>query len=117
MVLRASSRSWQVVDLALERRELRVPAEGQLDRGDEVALLERLHEVGDRAGVAGLLDEVALGEGGEDQDRGEALTGDLACRGQAVEPWHLDVEDREVGRRLRTSSIASSPRPVSPTTS
>ena len=54
-------------------------AERHLDRRQEVGALERLDEVGQRAGVAGLLDEVALAERGEDQHRGPALAGDLAC--------------------------------------
>ena len=77
-----------------------MPAERDLDRGDEVALLERLHDVAQRAGVARLLDEVVLRERGEDQDGGEALARDVAGGGEAVHARHLDVEDREVGLRL-----------------
>ena len=58
--------------LVLERDDLLEAPERHLDRGDQVALLERLHEVGERAGVARLVDEVALRERGEDQDRGRA---------------------------------------------
>ena len=59
--------------------------------------LERLDQVGQRAGVAGLLDQVALAEGGEDQHGGPALAGDLAGGREPVEARHLDVEDGEVG--------------------
>src|SRR5262245_65736725 len=34
-----------VLDLALERRELREPADGDLDRRHQIALLERLDEI------------------------------------------------------------------------
>ena len=66
--------------LVLERDDLLEAAERHLDRRDEVALLERLHEVRERAGVACLLDEVALRERGEDQHRGEPLARDRAGR-------------------------------------
>ena len=46
--------------------------------GMQLVLLERLDQVGEGAGVAGLLDQVALAEGGEDDDRGPPLAGDLA---------------------------------------
>jgi hypothetical protein len=75
-------------------------AEGDLDGGDQLAALERLDQVGEGAGVAGLLDEVALAEGREDQHGGPALAGDLAGGGQPVEAGHLDVEDGEVGLEL-----------------
>ena len=90
----------QIADLGLEALQLRVPTERNLDRGDEVALLERLHDVAHRAGVARLLDEIALRERGEDQDRGEPLARDLSGRGETVEAGHLDVEDREFGLTL-----------------
>ena len=66
----------------------------------QVALLERLHEVRERAGVARLLDEVVLRERGEDQHGREPLARDGAGRGEAVHARHLDVEDREVGLQL-----------------
>ena len=50
----------QVADLLLERAELGEAPERDLDGGDEVALLERLHEVRERAGITRLLDQVAL---------------------------------------------------------
>ncbi len=86
--------------LVVQRPDLLEPAQRHLDRGHELAALERLDQVGERPGVAGLLDEVALAEGGEDQDRGAALARDLAGRGEPVETRHLDVEDGEVGLEL-----------------
>ena len=47
-------------DGLFERDELGVPSEGHLDGRDEVLLLERLDEVGERSGVTGLLHEFAL---------------------------------------------------------
>ena len=61
--------------LVVQRLHLAEPAERHLDRRDQLAALERLDEVGERAGVAGLLDQVALAEGGEDQHGGAALAG------------------------------------------
>src|SRR3954447_21672947 len=90
----------EVAHLALEAGLLRVPPEGDLDRGDEVALLERLDDVAHRAGVAGLLDEVALRERGEDEDGGEPLPRDVSGGRQTVHARHLDVEDREVGTEV-----------------
>ena len=70
---------------------------GNFDRRDELVLLERLHEVRERAGVARLLDQVALTERCEDQ-HGRVLVGrDRGRRLQPVHAGHLDVEDREVG--------------------
>src|SRR5207249_4301433 len=41
-------------DAVLERTQLRVPRQRELDGGYEIALLERLHQVSERAGVARL---------------------------------------------------------------
>src|SRR3712207_8011829 len=49
----------------------------------------------EHARVPGLLDEVALAEGGEDQHGRPLLGGDLASGGEAVLARHLDVEDGE----------------------
>jgi hypothetical protein len=84
--------------LGVQRLHLLVAPEGDLDGGQQLGALERLHEVGEGAGVARPLDEVALREGGEDQHRGEAFGGDLLGGGEAVHPRHLDVEDGDVGR-------------------
>ena len=83
MVFRASSRSCRSPTSRSSAVELGEAAERDLDRGDEVALLERLHQVRQRAGVAGLLDELALGEGGDHQHGGEALAGDRDGRPRA----------------------------------
>ena len=55
-----------------------------------------LIEVGRDPGVPGLLDEVALAEGREQEHRHLVAGGDLAGGPQAVHPGHLDVEDGEV---------------------
>ena len=54
----------------------------------------------ERAGVARLLDQLALRERGEDQHGGQAFARDLAGGGEAVEAGHLDVEDHEVGPQV-----------------
>ena len=87
----------QVGDLRLELAELGEAAQRHLDGRHEVVLGERLDQVGHRTGVAGPLDQLALAEGGEDDDRGDALRGDGLGRGDAVELGHLDVEDDQVG--------------------
>jgi hypothetical protein len=48
------------VDLAGQVAQFAKAPDGDLDGGDQVALLERLDEVGERACVAGLLDDLAL---------------------------------------------------------
>ena len=55
--------------LVLDGPVLLEPRRGHGDGGDQLAALERLHQVGGDAGVAGLLDQVALAEGGEDENR------------------------------------------------
>ena len=86
--------------LVVQGPHLLEAAQGHLDRRHQLAALERLDQVGEGAGVAGLLDEVALAERGEDEHGGPALARDLAGRGQPVEARHLDVEDGEVGLEL-----------------
>lgn len=39
---------------------------------------------------------MTLAEGGENQHGRVLVFGDFACRRDAVETWHLDVEDRQV---------------------
>ncbi len=64
--------------------------------GIEITLLERLHQVGQRAGITGLLDQLTLRECGDHQHRSEAFTGDVPRRRQPVEARHLDVEDHQI---------------------
>src|SRR3546814_68809 len=59
--------------------------------------LFRSLQVGEGSGIPRLLDQIPLREGGEDEDGGLAVGGDLPRRFQAVDPRHLDVEDGEVG--------------------
>jgi hypothetical protein len=56
--------------------------------------------VGHGAGVPRPLDELALGEGGEDDHRGDPLLGDALGRCDAVEDGHLHVQDHQVGTVL-----------------
>ena len=100
MILRASRRCGEIGVLVLERHDLLEAAERHLDRRDEVALLERLHQVRERAGVAGLVDEIVLRERGQDQHGRQSLAGDRPRGGEPVHPRHLDVEDREIGVEL-----------------
>ncbi len=90
----------EVGDLALERPELGEPADRDLDRRHEVGPGERLDQVGHRARVAGPLDELALGERGEDHHRRDPVARDALGGGDAVEHRHLHVEDHQVGPLL-----------------
>ena len=82
--------------------------QGHLDGRDQLAALEGLHQVGRHAGVAGVLDEVALAEGGEDEDGHLVLGRDPPGRLDPVQSRHLDVEDGQVG--LGAASPARRPR-------
>ena len=84
--------------------QLGEPADRHLDRRHQVGLGERLDQVGHRAGVARPLDEVALAERGEDDDRGDPLLGDPLRGGDPVEHGHLDVEDHQVRAVARSAS-------------
>ena len=72
------------VDLAGQGAQLPETPDGHLDRRHQVALLERLHQVGEGAGVAGVLDDLALAERREDQHAAQLLgvddAGDLEAR-------------------------------------
>ncbi len=88
------------VDLAGERAELAEPADRDLDRRHQIALLERLDEVGQRAGVTGVLDDLPLTERGEHEHPAQLLLVDDPRRGEPVHARHLDVQDGEVGQQL-----------------
>ena len=71
---------------------------GLVDGRHQLDPLERLDQVGGHAGVAGLVDQVALAEGGEDEHRHlEVEVADGPGRGQAVGARHLDVQDHQIG--------------------
>ena len=61
-----------------------------------VPYIARLHQVRHRARVARPLDEVALAERGEDDDRGDPRGRDPLRGGDAVQDGHLHVEDDQV---------------------
>ena len=88
------------IDLAGQRAQLAEATDGDLDRRDEVGLLERLDEVGEGAGVAGILDDFALAERRQDQHAAQLLLVDEAGDLEAILARHLDVEDRQVGKQL-----------------
>ena len=98
--LRVSSRSDEALHLDLERMQLGVPRQRDLDGRHQVALLERLHQVRHGAGRPGPLDQVALRERGQNHHRGDPLVGDLLGRRQAIHDRHFDVEDAQVGPQL-----------------
>jgi hypothetical protein len=61
---------------------------------------ERLGQIRHGAGVPGTLDQLALGERGEDHDRCDLRGDDLGRRVDPVLARHLHVEDDEVGPQL-----------------
>ena len=63
----------QGTDFGLKSGDLLEPARGDLDGGDEICLSERLDQIGHRACVPGPLDKLALGERGQDHDRGQVV--------------------------------------------
>ena len=94
--LRVSNRSDSVATSFSSAADLAEPADRHLDRGDEVGDGERLDQIRHRTRVAGPLDQVALAERGEDDDRRDALAGDLRCGVDAVAARHLDVHDHQI---------------------
>ena len=70
--LRVSSRSVRSATSASSADDLGEPGAGDLDRRDQVGLAERLDHVGHRARLAGPLDQLALAERGQHDDRGDA---------------------------------------------
>ena len=90
----------QGAHLGPERGQLLEPADRDLDRGHQVGLGERLHQIGHGARVPGPLDEFTLRERGQDDHRGDVLGGDLLGRGDPVQDRHLDVQDQQVGPQL-----------------
>src|SRR5271166_1415992 len=85
------------LDLLVDRPVL--PALGQhpLDRRQKLLAAEWLDQVGGHPGVAGVLDEVPLTEGGEHEHGHLVARRDLAGGTDAVHAGHLDVQDGEVG--------------------
>ncbi len=86
--------------LGLERHDLLVAAERDLDRRQEVVRGEGLHDVGERPGLRRALHELLLAERGEQHDGGDVVLGEALGSRDAVELGHLDVHDDEVGPQL-----------------
>ena len=70
------------------------------DGRHQLAALEGLDEIGEGSGVAGPLDEIALAERREDEDRTDPVPGEFAGHLESIETGHLDVEDGEVGSQF-----------------
>ena len=66
------------------------------DRGEQIGLPERLHEVAEDTRLDGARDELVLPIGGQHHDRNRALLENPARRLDAVEPRHLDIEHGHV---------------------
>ena len=87
----------EALALVVQRLHLLEAAEATSRAGISSLLLERLHQVGERAGVAGLLDQVALAEGGEDSTAARRSPAISRAAVRPSRPGHLDVEDGESG--------------------
>src|SRR6476660_7343881 len=87
--------------LVAQGLQLDVPGPRRLDRRQQVALAERLHQVAEHAGVDGAADQRRLRERGQHHDRDLPLLEHLAGGLDAVQLWHLDVHHRQVGLVLR----------------
>src|SRR5262245_23042650 len=98
--LARDERLLQRVRLGAHREQLLVACPRRLDRGNDVLLAERLHEVAVHADLGRTLDELALVEGGQHHDRDRPLLDDPPRRLDPVEPRHLDVHHGEVGLEL-----------------
>ena len=97
--------------LLAHRRELLVAGAGGRDRGHEVLLAERLHEVAEDARLDRAGDELLLAVGGQHHDRDRPLVEDPLRRLDPVELRHLHVHDRELrlvlaGERDRLLAVA-----------
>src|SRR5882724_1332596 len=90
----------QTRDLRLQRRDLRIPRQGDLDRRHQVRLLERLHQVRHRTGRPRPLHQITLAERSQNHDRSDAPAGDPLRRRQAVHDRHLDIEDDQVRAQI-----------------
>ena len=73
---RVSSCSSRLLTSWAEGLHLLEAAQGDLDGRQQLALLERLDQIGQGPGVARLVDQVALAEGGEDEHGGQSLADD-----------------------------------------
>ena len=93
---RVSSRAW-----TLSRRLLasRGAGHGGLDRGVQARAGHGLEQVLDHAVLHGLVDQVGVAVGGEDDHRRAGVLRDLAGGREAVEAGHLDVHHDHVGQR------------------
>ena len=60
---------------------------------------DRLEQVLDDPLLDGLLDQVRVAVGRQDDDRGARVAGDLAGGREAVQARHLDVHEHHVGQR------------------
>src|SRR6187551_3001551 len=98
--LPSRKRLGQRLRLVAHGLELRVAGARSLDGRQKVGLAKRLYEVPEDTGLHGARDELVLAVGGQHHDRNWPLGEDPPRRLDPVEPWHLDVEDREL-RRLR----------------
>jgi hypothetical protein len=76
------------------------PPDGDFDRRNQIALLERLDQVRQRTGVPCLFHDLALGEGRQDQHPAEPFLVDESSDVEAGHAGHLDVEYGQIGLQL-----------------
>ena len=90
----------QIGNLILQRLDLCVPRQGDLDGRDQVSRAEGLDDVGHGASVAGTLDELRLRERRQHDDGAGQLLQDLLRSGDAVHLRHFDIHHAQIGLKL-----------------
>ena len=107
-----------VGDLGLERDDLLVAGQRDLDRRQQVVRRERLHDVGEGARLARALDELLLAERRQQHDGGDVVLAELLGRARCRRAAGiLTSMITRSGRSSVASWTAVSPSPASPTTS
>ena len=111
IAFRAASASASDSASVAQRRELLVPGPRRLDRGQQIRLAKRLHEIPEDADLDRARDELLLPVRRQHHHRDRPLVEDAARRLDPVEPRHLHVEDGQVrqlgaGERDRLLAVA-----------
>ena len=114
IAFRAASASASELGLLPERDELVVARARRLDRGQQVGLAERLHEVAEDAGLDRSRHELALAVRGHHHDRDRPLVEDAPRGLDPVEARHLHVEERDVRLASRARARRPPRRPAPP---
>ena len=86
--------------MVLQRLDLSVTRQCNLNGGNQVGRAKRLHDVSHRTGVTRALDKLRLREGGEHNDGARQFLQDLFRCGDAIHLRHLDIHHTQIGFEL-----------------